>query len=158
MLEYSSANLLTQVVKAVVTNLPKGRDVKDIVADLRALRFDDEGVLTLIDAILDGTEAETDELSKRLAAFNDKEWKIAEIAARLMEHCPRVSNLTNEELQLIGWRKPRVREEIQRAINSWNQPKAQVNKKKLKKIRDGIRDLNRAIDDAEDKLLHGRKR
>jgi hypothetical protein len=158
MLEYSSANLLTQVVKAVVSNLPKGRDVDDVVADLRALRFDDEGVLTLIDAILDGTETETDELSKRLASFNDKEWKIAEIAARLVERCSRVSNLTHEELQLIGWRKPRVREEVQQAINSWNQPKARVNKKKLKKIRDGIRDLNKAIDDAEDKLLHGRKR
>jgi hypothetical protein len=158
MLEYSSANLLTLVVKAVVSNLPNGRDVKDIVADLRTLRFDDEGVLTLIDAILHGTEAETDELSKRLAAFNDKEWKIADTAARLMEHCPRVSNLTNEELKLIGWRKPRVREEIQETINSWNQPKARMNKTKLKKIRDGIRDLNKAIDDAEDKLLHGRKR
>jgi hypothetical protein len=158
MLEYSSANLLTQVVKAVVTHLPKGRDVNDIVADLRELRFNDDGVLTLIDAILDGTETSTDELGKRLATFNDKEWKIADIAARLMDRCPRVSNLTNEELQLIGWRKPRVREELQQAINGWHQPRARMNKKNLKKIRDGIRDLNKAIDDAEDKLLHGRKR
>jgi hypothetical protein len=157
MIEVNSTYLLTQTVKAAFSQFPKGRDVKDIVADLRFLRFDDDGVLSLIDAIIDGTSTDIEELRRRLVDFNDREWQVADTAKRLIEPCRKISNLTHEELQLIGWRKPSVRKDLQEIINKWDQPNARLSKQRLKKVRDGIKDLNAAIDAAEDKLLHGRK-
>jgi hypothetical protein len=156
-IEINSTYLLTQTVKTVLSQLPKGRDVADIIADLRFLRFDDDGVLSLIDAIIEGTSTDIDELRRRLVDFNDREWQVADTAARLLEPCRKISNLTHEELQLIGWRKPNVRRELQEIINQWDQPKSRLSKQRLKKVRAGIKDLNAAIDAAEDKLLHGRK-
>ena len=158
-MEFSSVNLLFQTVKAVMSVVPKDRTVEDVVRDLRLLRFSDDGILSLMDAIINGTakKGDTDELLKRLRNFNDKEWQIADAAARLIERCPKVSNLTHREIQLIGWRKPNIREELQDAINRYGQPRARIDKQELQSLRDRITELNNAIDEAEDKLLHGRR-
>jgi hypothetical protein len=161
MFEANSTYLLTQTVRAVMTTLlPRGRSIDDVVADLRLLRFNDEGILSLLDVIVDGGFQKDDikNLLGKLRDFNDKEWKVADAASRLIEHCGRVSNLTQRELELIGWRKPKIREELQYAINQYRQPRARIDKERVRMIRDGIIELNRAIDEAEDKLLHGRGR
>jgi hypothetical protein len=161
MFEANSTYLLTQTVKAVIGSLlPRSRNIDDVVADLRLLRFNDDGILSLLDAVVDGgfDKRGVKTLLGKLTDFNDKEWQVADAAVRLVQRCGKVSNLTQRELELIGWRKPRIREELQYAINQYGQPGAQIDKERVKKIRDGIKELNRAIDEAEDKLLHGRSR
>jgi hypothetical protein len=156
--EFSSVHLLTQAVRMASAALGKGRDIGDVVDDLRKLRFSDDGILSLIDAILNGSSKDYEALGRKLRDFNDKEWEVADAAARIVQRCERTSNVTHREIELIGWRKPAVRAEIQATINGWGQPGKRVSKAKLKKLRDQISDLNKAIDEVEDALLHGRRR
>jgi hypothetical protein len=155
--EVNSAYLLAQVVRGVIATFPRTRPTQSIIDDLRFLRFDDDGVISLVEAIVEGRTQQIAPLLQRLTDFNEHEWRVAEAAARLIERCSDVSRFTHEELQLIAWRKPRVRADLQQALNAYGQPGKRVNRKRLKEILASIRDLNDAIDETEHALLHGNR-
>ena len=149
-----SANLFLKVVTTVgAARQNMRRSGEDICRDLRRIRFDDNGVLKLIDAVLQGQDVE---IPAELLEFNDSEWEIADIADRLLHESGDVSKFTQEEVQLIGWRKPRIRSEVQDALGLYGQDGFKPNLPKLRRIRDGIQDLNRAIDEVEHMLMHGK--
>jgi hypothetical protein len=156
-MEINSAHLLTQVVKAVAAAAISARSVDDVVSDLRFLRFNDDGVLALIDSTLNGDNLQPKCIEEALSDFNDHEWKVADVAARLLDRCQKVSNITRGELELIHWRKPQVRRDVQQALNAFGQKNFKIDVERLKRIRSSIVDLNRAIDEAEHTLLHGRR-
>ena len=121
-MEINAVQLLTLAAKSVAANhhLFK-RSVGDILSDLRLLRFDDSGVLSLIDDLISEKRPNRKKIADCLSNFNDTEWKVADAAARLVEEVGPVSNITKDDLDLIGWRKPKIREDIQRVVNFYGQ-------------------------------------
>ncbi len=156
MVEVNSTYLLTQAVRAIAKSFPKERQIGHVVKDLRSIRFDDDGVLRLVDDLIAGKRIDFSQLEELLTDFNDREWQVADCIARFIEGCSRVSNLTREELQLIAWRKPSIRKDLQEIVNPYGQRSRRIDLANLKRVRTGISDLNRAIDEADDLLLHGR--
>lgn len=107
--------------------------------------------------LLAGTPIAADEMGRRLTEFNDREWEVADAAERLVERHNLISRFRQEELDLIKYRKLDVRRDLQKAINFYGQSKKKVDLEELKRIRESIRDLNKAIDEVEDILLHGQR-
>jgi hypothetical protein len=159
MMEWNSPQLLALAARAILGNVHRlSRGRSDILADVRLLRFHDAGTLSLIDRLLDGERPPEEEVQNILSDFNDHEWKVADAAARLMEEIGPVSNITREELQIISWRKPRVREDVKRHLNMYGQTGYRVDRAKLVELKASIDDLNNAIDEVEHLLVNGRAR
>lgn len=134
------------------------RDRRSVVDDLRVFRFDDDGILPAIDALLAGIRPDEAWVSQRLRDFNDSEWLVAEAAARLssdVDRLPGISRMMSRELELIRFRKIDIRSTVQNLINPYFQPGHRINRSRMKKLRLGITELNDAIDKAEHILLHG---
>lgn len=155
-------SIFFKVVSAVIANRNAlSRSTDDVVKDLKFIRFDDEGVLSLVHTTLDGREIGKEELRKVLSGFNDQEWNVAAAVERLSAEAVRevkgISRLTSRELDRVKEMKLSVRKDVQRALNDYGLPGFKVNKRRLRAIVSKIERLNAAIDEAEDMLQHGRR-
>ncbi len=133
------------------------RERKAVVADLRVFRFGNDGILPVLDSLLGDAKIDDNWLRARLVDFNDREWAVVNAASRLAEDAdglPGISHMMRQELDLLRWRKIDLRKELQEIINPYFLPRRKVDMAELSRVRDGIADLNRAIDEAEHILLH----
>jgi len=147
----NSAGLLLQVVKAVQFGRTLSRrETSDICRDLRFIRFNDQGVLNLIDQLIAG---EAPEVPPALLEFCDYDSQVAQTADRLLHESGNISRLRRDDVQLIGWRKPQIRSDVKELVLGYGQADFIPNIEELMKLRTGINDLNAAIDEVEDLLM-----
>ena len=151
------------ILEAVVGLLIAGhkqltRKKEDVVADLKFIRFDDDGVIELIRALVEGKSTSKPKLLSRLAEFNDQEWNVRRAVQRLSEDVKEVkgvSRLSSKQIEQIGWAKVSVRSAAQQEINMLGQKDFEARLPSLRSVLTRIEKLNQQIDSAEHVLLHG---
>ncbi|GAB5505517.1 MAG: hypothetical protein Rhirs2KO_06800 [Rhizobiaceae bacterium] len=135
------------------------RDRSSVVADLRAIRFSDDGILKLIDDLISANPQEPNLHQSLLTEFNDKEWATRDAIARLCGDAGEIagiSRLMRSELSGLAYGKSNIRAKVQSMVNHYLQDDADIDIQALSKLAREIRILNHAIDDAEDTIIHGR--
>jgi hypothetical protein len=151
------AAVLTALVKPLAgPNFVPLRNRQDICEDLRAIRFDDEGVLSIVRQILEGEDISSDDM-QIVRDFADAEWRVEMALRRLVEDVRSVSRLTQQRLREIEYGKANVRRSLSRLLFPYQAPEQEIDIAALQQAYANILDLNENIDRIEDKLLHGNR-
>lgn len=149
------AALLTALVRPLAgPNFIPLRNKDDICADLRAIRFNDDGVLSVIRRFLDGENVQDEEL-QTVRDFADAEWRVQQALQRLVEDVRVVSRLTHQQLREIEYGKADVRRALSRLLFPYRANENEIDIAALQQAYANILSLNKNIDLIEDKLLHG---
>ena len=146
----------SKIVDEGVNRIGRRYDVSDLVEDLRFIRFNDDGVRSLLRA---SSRNDEDSANPRvLRDFSDADTRVNEILNRLVRELGIVSRITNRELEQIRHNKLQVRLKTFELAIDYDQPGYAMNKmkrQKISKLVSAIEKMNSAIDKVEDKLMHG---
>lgn len=134
------------------------RTREDAINDLRLLKFSDGGVVDLVSAVAEGRKMRPEVAQELIADFNDKQWQVVEAMQRLAADCPGISNKMRSELMEVAYAKRGVRAAVQSLANSPRPAEQTLTVEDARGLLIDIGQLNRAIDDVEDILVHGRGR
>ena len=132
------------------------REREELCRALRSIYFTPEGVLDLMQDLIDGKKVAPDKVRNILTRFNDAEWRVSR-RLELLTFEERfqtmsVSLSTARQLNEIRNGKINVRRAIQEEINAYGQPRRKIDRNTIKKLRRDVLKLNKLIEDMEEKL------
>lgn len=132
------------------------RNPADIVSDLRLIRFGDDGLLSVLKAIARGKEVPPALFVSKLQDFNDSQWAVESALVRLTNDCPSISFKLRRELEEVAFRKRGVRADLQQTLNASPESFGDLSRSEARTFVEAANQLNSAIEEAEDVILHGR--
>ncbi len=142
------ANLIRDLVK------DKSSENRRLVQILSKIYFSPDGVVQILESLIEGKDFDEDKAKQALLDFNDYEGHLLRDIEEL-SHAVTIKNksLTMRQrrlLQNIGWQKVSVRSEVQKLLNYDFANRRPVSRRRAEELLNKIVLLNRTIEDAEE--------
>lgn len=154
---FALANLVRDLSKESTPgsgNVPSAN--KEIVGVLSRIYFSPEGVLEILECLVEGREIDEEKARRTLLDFNDYEGHLDRDLEQLSLEATRnnaaLSIREKRLLKLVGWQKISARRDVQRLLNFSLTHEKKISRRNAEGLLARLKLLNNAIEDAEERL------
>jgi len=131
------------------------RPAPDVVKDLRTIRFNENGLLPILESIARGEKRQPHEFAEAVSTFREADFRVGLACENLFNDLPELSRKMRSDLASVASAKSSVRREALQSCFGKN-GMVRISPSDAAVLVTKIHSLNSAIDGLEHILLHGR--